>query len=303
MKILITGANGFIGSNLVKSLLANNHNILAISRSSHNLNLLDINFKHTKGGDISLLTKDIIEFNPSVIIHCAWDGGNSFLNAHQTSQFDNVIWGYKFLEILAQLKTVHFVGIGSAAEYGEVGEILIDETFVENPISLYGISKLSFKVLSEHFCKLHNIRWSWIRPFYTYGPGDVNTRLIPKVIYNCIKQINFELNSCESIVDYLYIEDFIYGIESIINAPLSGTYNVCSGQQFKIKDVIQTVKQLTGSNSIITFNEKLNRQQFPTYICGNNKKLKSMCKWKPKTDLATGLQKTIQFFYETLNKN
>ena len=303
MKILITGANGFIGSNLVKSLLPGHHNILAISRNSYNLNLFDVQFKHTEGGDISLLAKDIIDFNPNVVIHCAWDGGNSFSNAHQTSQFDNVIWGYRLLEILAQLKNVHFVGIGSAAEYGEVGEALVDESFAENPTSLYGISKLSFKVLSEHFCKIHNIQWSWIRPFYTYGPGDVNTRLIPKVIYNCIKQANFELNSCDSIVDYLYIEDFVRGIKSIIYLHLSGTYNICSGQQFKIKDVVQIIKQLTGSNSIITFNEKLNRQQFPTYICGANKKLRSMSKWKPKIDITKGLQTTIDFFYETLNNN
>ena len=303
MKILITGANGFIGSNLVKCLLEKQHKIFAISRNNYNLKSLDIIFKKIEIENIKLIERDILDFSPNVIIHCAWDGGNSFLDVNDSVQFENIAWGYQLLEIAAKLKIEHYICLGSAAEYGDTNNIGIDETFLESPMNLYGVSKLSFKVLSEHFCKINNIPWTWIRPFYTYGPSDVTTRLIPKIINKCFTQVDIELNSCKSIVDYLYIEDFVKGIETVINLHLKGVYNICSGNKFKIKDIIQQIKKLTNSNSVITFNEKLDRHQFPTHICGDNSKLLTMSNWQPQVDITTGLQLTIKYFYETLNNN
>jgi nucleoside-diphosphate-sugar epimerase len=303
MKIVITGANGFIGSNLIKCLLQKEHEIFAISRKNYNIKYLNVIFKQIENENIEILSRDIVQFNPDVVIHCAWDGGNSFSNVNDTVQFNNIIWSYKLLEIITKLKNPHFICIGSASEYGDTKNVNIDENYSENPINLYGISKFSFKVLSEHFCKINNIPWSWIRPFYTYGPNDVSTRLIPKIINKCFSQLDIELNSCESVVDYLYIEDFVKGIESIINLRLEGIYNICSGNKYKIKDVIQQIKYLTNSNSNITFNEKLNRQQFPTHICGDNKKLLNTSNWKPEVNLAEGLLKTINYLHETLNNN
>ena len=186
MKVLITGSNGFIGSNLVKCLLKKQHEIFAISRNDYNLKSLNIIFKKIDIENIKSIEKDILDFNPNIVIHCAWDGGNSFVDVNNSIQFNNIIWSYELLEIISKINIKHYICIGSASEYGNTNNEVIDELFKENPINLYGISKFSFKVLSEHFCKINNIPWSWIRPFYTYGPNDVSTRLIPKIINNML---------------------------------------------------------------------------------------------------------------------
>jgi nucleoside-diphosphate-sugar epimerase len=302
VKILITGANGFIGSNLVKCLLKKQHEIFAISRNDYNLKSLDILIKKLDIENIKSITQDIIDFKPNVVIHCAWDGGNKFSDVNGIVQVNNINWSFQLLEIVSKINIEHYICIGSASEYGNTDEI-IDETFSENPINLYGISKFSFKVLSEHFCKINNIKWSWIRPFYTYGLNDVKTRLIPKIINKCISDVDIELDSCSSVVDYLYIEDFVKGIETIVDSKLEGIYNICSGNQYLIKDIIRYIQDITNSNSIITFNEKLNRIQYPTRICGDNKKLLNNSNWKPEVNIIDGLKKTIKHFYETLNNN
>jgi nucleoside-diphosphate-sugar epimerase len=105
-----------------------------------------------------------------------------------------------------------------------------------------------------------------------------------------------ELNSCESIIDYLYITDFVKGLEKIIDYRLCGIYNICSGTQLKVKDIIDTIQQLTGSKNKITYNKALNRDNFPTYICGSSTKLQTLIDWKPTTTIIAGLTATIQHF-------
>ena len=79
MKIFITGANGFIGSNLTKALVKLQHDVFATSQNNTNLVILknDIRFKTCKLENIESLSADIIEFNPDAVVHCAWEGGNS----------------------------------------------------------------------------------------------------------------------------------------------------------------------------------------------------------------------------------
>ena len=300
MKILITGANGFIGYNLVKSCLQKQYSLFLISRN--NTNISTLNYRQCSIENIDTLTKEILEFNPDVVVHCAWDGGNSYIDIHNKKQFNNVLYGLKLLQILTPLKKVHFICLGSAAEYGDKSEI-INEEILEQPINFYGISKLSFKELSYIFCKNNNILWTWVRPFYTYGPRDVSTRLIPKTIISCLKNEDIELNSCDSITDYLFIEDFISGLICIIEKKIEGVYNICSEKQFEIKTIIKTIHNLCGSKAKINFNKNLDRKKFPSFICGSNKKFINATKtWKPNTDLNNGLINTIAF-YETLNNH
>ena len=301
MKVLVTGANGFIGSNLAKACLNKKHDILAISRNTTNISCYKN--KQCNIQDIDTLTKDITTFKPNVVIHCAWDGGNSYTDINDKKQFNNVTNSLKLLDTISSLKNIHFICIGSAAEYGNYND-QINENFIEHPISFYGVSKFSFKMLSNIFCKKHDILWSWVRPFYTYGPHDVATRLIPKTIISCLKNEKIELNSCNSIIDYLYIDDFVDGLVNIFENKFVGVYNICSGKQYEIKTIINKIQKLCKNNSSIAFNKNFDREKFPNYICGDSSKLikQSNNKWYPKINLDDGLTKTIMH-YETILNN
>lgn len=301
MKILITGASGFIGINLTKAFLKKEYKIFSISRNNTNIFLNNVIFKQCDINNIENLANDILEFDPNVVIHCAWDGGNSYIDINNQKQFNNVLNSYKLLEVISKLKKVHFICMGSATEYGETN-IIIDETTIENPNSFYGISKFSFKMLSYNFCKQNKIQWSWIRPFYTYGPHDITTRLIPKTIISCLHGENIELNSCNSVIDYLFIDDFVDGVINIVEKKLEGVYNICSGKQFLIKDIINEIYHLCGNKNKIIFNKNLDRTNFPNFICGSNNKLINKTKnWFPKFNLNDGLIKTINFYEKLSN--
>lgn len=293
MKILITGSNGFIGSNLCK-VLSKNHDVIALSRkftSLAGLNVIKVNFELN---DYSTLQNAFETYRPDLVIHCAWMGANSSKDVNELWQIENIDHGSFILELCKKYNVQNFMGIGSSSEFGNYKN-KFNEKSTCKPHNMYGISKYAFKMISEFFCTQNNINYMWIRPVFTYGPYDIETRLIPKVINSCLKNSDLKLNSCNAVVDYLYIEDFCEGVERIIENKIYGDTIISSNQEIEIKSLVKIIIDKISPNLNVIFDYKLDDES-PKYICGTSEKLLRTTQWKPKTSLADGLDKTIHYF-------
>ena len=283
-KIMISGANGFLGKNLLLHL-SKNYNVRPITVRSSNL---------TK------IKKEITQFQPDIFINNGWYAGNKFNDVNSYEQFDNLNIIFELSKTLSELKNLYYIGIGSFAEYG-VKSTISKEVDEGNPNNYYGASKNMFKTFSETFCKINNFKWLWLRPCYIYGQYDIPNRLIPKVIDAFENNKKLTLNSCNSIVDYLYVDDFTLAVENLISSNCHGVFNVCSGDQYKIKDIINEIKDIYSINIDINFNSLKDRKNsYTNYICGDNSKLLKMTSWKPKFNLRLGLRKTINSYKKSI---
>jgi len=280
MNILVTGPNGFLAKNVIKKLKKANHNILEVSYKD----------------SLASYKDQIVKFQPDVTIHFAWFGGNNYNDATSPNQFyKNVPQSIELLGYLRECnKHQTFIGLGTACEYGEFTSP-VDELDKEDPFDLYGLSKLTFKNYSQVFCKVENLNWIWIRPFYVYGPGDVPTRLVPKVINALLDNKDVIFDECRSIVDYLYIDDFVNAIAAIVDkhTEVYGVYNICSNKQYKVRDIISEIKEIIPHTGQVVFDPLLNKKR-QNYTCGSNAKLKRTIKWNPKVSIRVGLIKTIK---------
>jgi UDP-glucose 4-epimerase len=294
MKILITGAGGFLGANLCNYLSQNNV-IIGISRKFTNIikNKNTFCFKYNME-DYEELENVFNEFKPDTVIHCAWMGGNSSKDIHEIWQADNILYSNKILTLCKKYKTNHFIGLGTCAEYGDYSEIFNEESKCV-PLSMYGISKYSFKLISENFCKINNIKHSWIRPVYTYGPYDVETRIIPKAIISFLQNEDLVLNKCSPVIDYLYVEDFCRLLENIICYQMEGCYITSSNQSVQVKSVIERIYEIIKPNCKLVFDENITDTS-PQMICGSSQKIINLTKWRPLISLDEGLENTISYF-------
>lgn len=286
MKVLITGASGFLGSNLAHKVLSMGDEVHTVSR-------------HTPNPEQS-----IVEFNPDILIHCAWSGGNDYKDINDIAQFDNVSQGIELIKLIGELPTrTKFIGFGSFTEYGWISTPAL-EIDKECPTDFYGLSKYTFKNYSKMLCDNYSIDWGWIRPCYIYGPGDVSTRLIPTIINKLLKNEKVVLDRCEKIIDYLYVDDFVNYMYSLVTGPIDGIYNICSGQQYNLRDVITNIGIQMDKLDLIQFDNMLTRPATSPMICGSSYKMEQQSGLRAATDLSTGLLKTINYYkkiYEASN--
>jgi len=298
MKVLVTGGNGFLGSNVVRKLLSEGHSLFVISNNSNNLT--DILPQLTYS---TAYTDEIDKFQPDVVIHFGWKGGNNAKDVQHIDQFyDNMPMSLDLLSRLSSLpKKPKFIGVGSFAEYGDYDYPIGEELF-EQPQTLYGVSKLALKNYTKVICEQNGMEWSWIRPCYVYGPGDVSTRLIPTTINKCINNQPIELDACNKFIDYLYIDDFCTYVSYLVANKSSGVYNLSSGTQSFLQDVIRLIHNQVGNDNSINFAEQEHIQT--KWMCGDNSKIVQESGQAPSTDFLTGITKTINFYRnETLNYN
>lgn len=296
-RILITGGNGFLGSSLVRYFLDKECEVAVISRSDANIkDIIDkITYIELDSTTYYSIQDKIKLFSPEYVIHSAWSGGNSNIYSNAISQFDNISLSVSLLDILRSLeKTPRFIGIGSFEEYGTLNK-KAKETDVECPTNFYGLSKLAFKNVSKVFCEEHLIPWAWIRPCYIYGPGDVSTRLIPRTINSLLTETHVTLNSCNATLDYLHITDFCSAMGTLVNLNLAGIYNICSGQEYNLKDILSFIQTQTSSSAYLRFDSTLDTNDVQKYICGANEKIKSFG-WDITMDLHAGLMDTVSYY-------
>jgi GDP-4-dehydro-6-deoxy-D-mannose reductase len=278
IKILVTGANGFVGRHLINFLSSKKNDIYIFtslkgkSRNSFNIN----------PQDSIKIQKTINEIKPDYIYHLAGSTTND-IELSQIINYEyckNIIYGINYSDLVKKTK---LLVLGSAAEYGYLRdfELPVNEKFNPNPYSIYGINKLRQTNLVLNFSKNHSLQGVVLRPFTLLGIGMPSHLAIG----NFEKQLlNIYKNKSQPIItsgnlknyrDYIDIIDFINIMYlAMIEAKTTGeVINVCSGNPVKIEDILDYMIQSIGIQikKIVSINQ-FREFDMPVHY-GSNKKL------------------------------
>lgn len=299
MKILVSGSGGFLGGAFVNFCKSKGYSVLEIKRkSNHN--------KDESSGKVfyqnSLLEEkvvsDICDFEPQFFFHFAWKGVSN-TNRNEDQYRYNINLTLESIELAHLVGCTKWIGFGSQAEYGiKNNKIAEDEGC--NPITNYGKSKLSLSISSLGLCESLGIQGAWIRVFSVFGQNDHETALIPMVIQKMLKNEEIHLSACTQTWDYLYIDDALEALNSLMLHFKSGIYNLGSGQEIILKDVINLIQKITNSQSNLQFGSVPFNQNSIRYLVANITKLTQLTNWKPSFSLDEGLKNTVMYYK---NKN
>lgn len=140
-----------------------------------------------------------------------------------------------------------------------------------------------------------------IRFFLVYGPGQLENRLIPFVIKNCLADKKFKTSSGIQTRDFLYIDDAVDAIFAIMYNKISNGHiiNICSNSPVKIKDIIKLIHKKIKKGKPI-FGKVNLRPDEPIKLYSNYKKANKILNWKPKINLYSGINKTIRYYAKGL---
>lgn len=252
MKILVTGANGYLGQGIVKQLLDDGNIVIA---NDFKLNCVD-NRAIKKEGDIFSINNPYIFFDkPEVVLHLAWRDGFIHNSINHVKDLPN---HYMFIKKLLESGLKHLAVLGTMHEVGFF-EGSINENTPTNPLSLYGISKNALRNMTLLLCKEQGAVFQWIRGYYIVGNSDFGSSIFSKITQaeNSGKKI-FPFTSGLNQWDFINYEEFCLKVSSVVEQrKVNGIINVCSGRPEKLSD---RVEKFIKDNK---YNIKLNYGAFP----------------------------------------
>ena len=303
MRILITGATGFLGSYVLKRLLAaGQHDVAILVRPESDtwrISVLVDQVERIPFGlnDLKLARGHVFDFRPDVVIHLAWSGvANRFRN--DLAQVDNLRATVDLVELSRDVGATAWVGIGSQAEYGPTQGV-IHEEMPTRPTTLYGITKLSAYMLAEHLCTGAGIRFGWLRVFSTYGPKDDPSWMIPYLILKLLNRKRPSLTPGTQVWDYLYAEDAARAIESVaVCSSASGVFNLGAGSPREIREIVKLVRDQIDPALPLGFGEVSFRPDQVMHLEADIARLRDQTGWSPTISLEDGIRQTVTWFEE-----
>jgi nucleoside-diphosphate-sugar epimerase len=310
MKILLTGATGFIGSNILRKLVkANNDKIYIFIRQNSNLwRIKDITNKiNTRIVDLTdkeQVENSISEIKPEVVFHCAIYGGYPFQTDLDQVIRTNFIGTVNLLEASIKQDFKVFINTGSSSEYGIKSQPM-KETDFPDPINVYGVAKLA----STYYCRMTSIKYNLpivtLRLFSPYGYYEEPTRLIPYLITSMLRNREIKLGSPDAVRDFVFIEDAVeayFKLVNMIDRVEPGTIlNIGSGVDSKVINIFNTLKELT-DYKFEPIIEGIPRDSDQLKVWrANIDQATAVLGWKPVHSLKEGLIKTVEWLKNNMN--
>ena len=282
MKVLITGASGFIGRHLLKCLQSSNIDVVLVGRNKPAGYLEDFIEADLLGTtDFNNL---IFKANATHLIHLAWyaEHGSYWSSSLNLRWVETTI---KLVQAFCSAGGKHIVAAGTCAEYDWSYGYCIEEKTPLIPATLYGTSKDATRRLLMAICANHKVTCSWGRIFMPYGPGEDVRRLIPALnnVFT-LKQPPFAVGSY-SFRDLLHVEDVAAAFVKLLTSGAHGEFNICSGTPTQISEVIKLLANARNQDPKIVLDHSISRTGEPLVLVGDNKKL-AMLGWIAKHELA-----------------
>jgi len=314
--ILITGADGFIGSHLTELLLENNNNVKALSQYNSFNNwgwLEDIpeneNLKIISG-DVrdphfcKVISKDI-----DVIFHLAALIAIPYSYVAPDSYVDTNIKGTLNICQAAKENNVKRIIHTSTSEvYGTAQYVPIDEKHPKQAQSPYSASKIGADAMAMSFFNAFNLPVTIARPFNTYGPRQSARAIIPTIISQIAadkKQI--KLGDLSPTRDFNFVKDTCNGFVALAesDATIGKEVNIASNFEISMKDTLDLIKKIMKSDvEFVTDKQRLRPEKSEVYrLWGDNTLIKSLTDFAPQYLIEKGLEKTVTWFTKSENLN
>lgn len=311
MRILVTGAAGFIGSHLAERLTVLGYNVIGldclINNYSKSLKQLNINQLQTKGIeffnlDLSQDDLGVITDNIDFVFHLAAQPGIDASVPFDSYERNNVIATNRLLEAIKDPKSLQgFVNISTSSVYGS--NAIGDESSVPKPISVYGVTKLAAEQLVLAESRNENIIACSLRLFSVYGPRERPEKLYHKLIKCILNDEDFPLckGSENHIRSYSYIDDIIDGIVSVMD-----NIEVCNGEILNIGtdeaittgEGIKIIEEIIGKKARIKIEPKRPGDQLKTHA--NINKARKIISYNPTIKPEDGLRKEVEWYKANL---
>ena len=293
MRILLTGASGFVGAQTLSALLRADVDVVAVSRT-----------RPAVEGDFRWLAADLLDpavperliadARPDAILHLAWtvEHGRFWAAA------ENLDWAagtFALVRAAARHGVRRFVGTGTCYEYAWPDDAACSElTTPIVPSLLYGIAKDATRRVVEAYCATAAIEFAWARLFFLYGTGEHPARLVPAVAAALVAGMPARCGSGRGIRDFIDVRDAGSALAALAISNVTGPVNIASGQAVSIAEIAMTLGRLVGRDDLVQLGALPDRAGEPARIVAEVSRLSREVGFTAQWSLERGLSDALQ---------
>ncbi len=240
ISVLVTGATGFIGSNLVRHLISNNLDVHVLIRVDSSLDVLNQSAEqftsHVYDGTIVRLKKILAEVSPTHVFHLA----SLFLSEHDDSNLDdlvnsNIVFSTQLVEAMVAAGVTNLINTGTSWQHYEQDSY--------NPVNLYAATKQAFESILTYYIRVHGLKVITLLLFDTYGENDPRKKIFNILYQSALSSEPILMSPGEQLVNIVHVEDVVKAFYVSFKA-ISGQeighlrYGISSGQPIPLRDLV-----------------------------------------------------------------
>lgn len=272
MKVLLTGASGFVGRHVLACLLSQGIEVVAVGRT------------RPAGYSGEFIAADLLQpaacadvvraAKASHLVHLAWyaEHGQYWTSPLNLRWVDSTL---HLIEAFCLSGGTQVVATGTCAEYDWSTGYCLEDSSPLSPATLYGASKDATRRLASHLCAAHGTALAWGRIFLPFGPDEDDRRLIPSLVRVFKDQGRpFGVNA-DAYRDLLHVDDVASAITQLLLTNSAGNYNIASGQPTRLSDLVRWIGTAAGKDPRIVLDLATERPNEPRMLIGDNQKLKN----------------------------
>lgn len=290
-RALITGASGYIGSNLVRYLVTCGWDVHVITRPGSDLKALEEIINNITVHQYAESSHGLVEIvkkaQPDTVFHLA----SMFLAQHKTDDiealiYSNLVFATQLLEAMMVNRVSYLINTGTSWQHYN--------NEVYNPVNLYAATKQAFESILKYYTEVGGIRAVTLKLFDTYGPNDSRAKLISLLWKTAITQQPLEMSPGEQMIDIVHVDDVVRAYEiAANNLPHQNvshvSYGVSSGEPLKLKDLAEIFEKATGYSLPLSFGARPYR---PREVMVPWEKYDTVPGWKPLVNFEMGISHT-----------
>lgn len=294
LRVLITGARGFVGRQCLPLLLARGTEVHAVTSTGardepgvtwHTADLTD-------GGATAGLIEAV---RPTHLLHLAWETTHG---SFWTSR-DNLAWlqaSVALFRDFADQGGRRAVIAGTCAEYRWDGRLSDELATPIEPLTLYSATKHALHVAARAYARQTGVGLAWGRVFFAYGPGEKPTRLVPSVILSLLRGEPASCSHGRQVRDFLHVEDVASAFVTLLLSDVEGAVNVGSGVPTSVGEIAGRIARIVGRPELVRLGAIEAPVGDPPFVVASTGRLVDELGWRPKHDLDAGLRGTIDWW-------
>jgi UDP-glucose 4-epimerase len=304
-RVIVTGATGFVGANLAKTLLSAGHEVYLLVRDERKAWRIKHLLPHVHLVKSSLLdpeglSAEIKRIRPEWIFHLAAFGAYSWQDNLSSALQTNLLGTINFVEACRKTDFEVFINTGSSSEYGAKDHPAAENDYLE-PNSYYAVTKASATLFCRYTAQRFRLPMYTLRLYSVYGPYEEPGRLIPTLIVKGLQGKFPPFTHPDSARDYIFSDDVIKAYLSVAssspNLPSGEVYNVGTGTQTPLKQVVEITKEIFKIDALPVWGSMESREWDTSIWVSDTAKLR-MTGWIPEYDFPIGYRRTIDWFRE-----